>query len=878
MKNRVKICQALLMILFSGVMGSVHAQFDVSPKVCMSDLSMDLATGQMIGCEKRTSFFDRDPSSTAWAWDFGDGGQSNSRNPQYPYQAAGTYTVTLNRTFANGTSDVQTRSVTVGTFPAQPKFNNKMSADTTVCESSSLVLDPFKLQLVGNVKYRWFPTGDTTKTIIVDTTGCYSVEVFDAASGCSRSAKINVKFCLQESSSGGGSEKWFFGKGGSLEFGMEGDSTERDSLANDGDLNPDLSIEDPTFTPSKSNALSDVNTNGAVAMVYDKNNNLVFYTDGTKLFSGRDDSEIQASGGTSFTVGNPNSSQGLMIVPKSNCNSCNFTEYYILSQNPVTKLLTYSVVDMRYNDRRGAVVEQNIPIAFTASEKMAGIRSSDDLSFIMYSFDYKKGAFNILTVDSTGINITEQIIGSTAVDVSTSIGYISISPNGRKLAHGVVIAGKNYVEVFDRDLNTNALSNPMLIDLNVAAPPVVYGVAFGSNSDILYTTIKGNPALNQESYLIQLALFLGNAASISAQKEIISQRREEFGALMLGPVYGTGAKFLYMSVNNKNFLPYLQSPDVKGNAAVVGFTYVPSSANLGAPLDGLATLGLPNILAPAPEQEGEGISANYSGNCQNSPTILTTQGICSPMRNKVTWYFHDGTKKEGPQTSYTYTKPGWYPIRMVVEVFQKSKISSIVNNQIVDKLTETECTEEEYNGTIYIKPAPILDIPDKLYICLEEFQKKPFSPNPKGGDTFKYLWTTTLDAFLSNNPTYIFDIPATYKLEVTNNFECVAKDKITVLEGCEPTLFLPDVFTPNGDNINDDFKITPAYITDFDFKVFNRWGELVFNSKNPEIMWDGRFKGKIYGNQLYPYTINYRSKYFPERGELQTRGSILILK
>jgi gliding motility-associated-like protein len=333
-----------------------------------------------------------------------------------------------------------------------------------------------------------------------------------------------------------------------------------------------------------------------------------------------------------------------------------------------------------------------------------------------------------------------------------------------------------------------------------------------------------------------------------------------------------------MSVNNKNFLPYLQNPDVKGNEAVVGLTYVASSANLGAPLDGLATLGLPNILAPAPEQEGESISANYSGNCQNSPTILTTQGICSPMRNKVTWYFHDGTRKEGPQTSYTYTKPGWYPIRMVVEVFQKSKISSIVNNQIVDKLTETECTEEEYTGTIYIKPAPILDIPDKLYICLEEFEKKPLSPNPKGGDTFKYLWTTTLDAFLSNSPTYIFDIPATYKLEVTNNFECVAKDKITVLEGCEPTLFLPDVFTPNDDNINDDFKITPAYITDFDFKVFNRWGELVFNSKNPEIKWDGRFKGKIYGNQLYPYTINYRSKYFPERGELQTRGSILILK
>ncbi len=861
-----------------GVSGNLHAQFYVSPKVCVTDVSMDPATGQMIGCEKRTAFFDTEPSSTSWFWDFGDGGQSISRNPQYPYQSPGTFTVRLNRTLANGTLDVQTRDVTVGTFPTQPKFNDKISADTTVCESSSLELNPFKLQFTGNVKYRWFPTGDTTKAITVDTSGCYSVEVFDAVSGCSRSAKINVKFCLQESSSGGGSEKWFFGKGGSLEFGMEGDSTERDSLAAEGDLNPDLPIENPTFTPGESNDLSAVNTNGAVAMVYDKNNNLVFYTDGSKLFAGSDDSEIFTSSGTPFTVGNLGSSQGLVIVPKPNCNSCNFTEYYVLSQNPSTGLLSYSVVNMRYNNRKGAVVEQNIPIQFTASEKMAGMRSSNDSAYVLYSFDYKKGAFNILTVDSTGINTTEQIIGSAVLDSLTSMGYISISPNGRKLAHGVVIAGRNYVEVFDRNLNTSSLSNPMLIDLNIAAPPVVYGVAFGANSDILYTTVKGNPALGQDSYLIQLALFLGDANSIAAQKEIISQRPEEFGALMLGPVYGAGTKYLYMSVNNKNFLPYLQNPDVKGNAAVVGLTYVPGSANLGAGLDGLATLGLPNILAPAPEQDGEGISADYSGNCQNSPTVLTTQGICSPMRNKVTWYFDDGTKKEGTQTSYTYTKPGWHTIRMVVEVFQKSKISNIVNNQVVDKITETECTEEEYTGTIYIKPAPITQLPRVLYICFEEFEKKAFGPAPVGGNSFDYTWMTSLGTTLSRDSAYVFDIPATYLLDVENNFGCIAKDTVTVKEGCEPSLFLPDVFTPNEDNLNNDFEIIPAYITDFDLKVFNRWGELVFNSKSPEIKWDGRFKGKVFGNQLYPYTINYRSKYFPERGELQTRGSVLILK
>lgn len=882
MKTWEKICQMLLFILLLGVSESLHAQFYISPKVCVADISTDPATGQLIGCEKRTSFFDTVGAADAWFWDFGDGGQSNSRNPQYVYQAPGPYTVRLTRTMNNGSVlQSSSRQITVGKYPTQPKFNDKLSADTTVCESSSLELNPFKLQIAGNVKYRWFPTGDTTKTITVDTTGCYSVEVYDAVSGCSRSAKINVKFCLQESSSGGGIEKWYFGKGGSLEFGMEGDSTERDSLAVEGDLNPDLPLENPAFKPSNANEVSKVNTSGAVAMVYDKNTNLVFYTDGNKLFAGSDDTEIQTAGGGNFSIGNTSSSQGLMIVPKSNCNACNYTEYYVFSQDPATKLLSYSVVDMRYNNRKGAVVEQNIPLLFTASEKMAGVRSSNDSAFVLYSFDYKKGAFNILTIDSTGINTTEQIVGSNTLDSLSGTGYIAISPNGRKLAHGVVINGKNYVEVFDRNLNSNRLSNPILIDLNVPAPPTVYGVAFGSNSDILYTTIKGNPALGQDSQLIQLALFLGDAASISAGKEIILRRQEEFGALMLGPVYGIGEKYLYMSVNNKDFLPYLQNPDVKGNAAVVGLSYVAGSASFGAPLDGLATLGLPNILAPVAEQEGEGVSANYSGNCQNSPTVFTTQGICSPMRNKVTWYFDDGTKKEGTQTSYTYTKPGWHTIKMVVEVFQKSKISSVVNNQVVDKLTETECTEEEYTGTIYIKPAPVLDIPDKLYICFEEFEKKAVGAKTTGGDSFVFTWLTSKDVRVGSDSVYIFDIPtfgAYYKLLVENNFECKTEDRIEVLEGCEPTLFLPDVFTPNEDNLNNDFAIIPAYITDFDFKVFNRWGELVFNSKNPEIKWDGKFKGKIYGNQLYPYTINYRSKYFPERGQLQTRGSILILK
>jgi gliding motility-associated-like protein len=52
---------------------------------------------------------------------------------------------------------------------------------------------------------------------------------------------------------------------------------------------------------------------------------------------------------------------------------------------------------------------------------------------------------------------------------------------------------------------------------------------------------------------------------------------------------------------------------------------------------------------------------------------------------------------------------------------------------------------------------------------------------------------------------------------------------------------LPNVFTPNGDNINDVFiSNNPGGVTKVDMKIFNRWGKLVFKTEDPNINWDGR--------------------------------------
>ena len=59
------------------------------------------------------------------------------------------------------------------------------------------------------------------------------------------------------------------------------------------------------------------------------------------------------------------------------------------------------------------------------------------------------------------------------------------------------------------------------------------------------------------------------------------------------------------------------------------------------------------------------------------------------------------------------------------------------------------------------------------------------------------------------------------------------------LDSTDGTLVIPNVFTPNGDGINDYFEVETDGITVYDFTVFTRTGAQIFNSNSPRIFWDG---------------------------------------
>lgn len=69
-------------------------------------------------------------------------------------------------------------------------------------------------------------------------------------------------------------------------------------------------------------------------------------------------------------------------------------------------------------------------------------------------------------------------------------------------------------------------------------------------------------------------------------------------------------------------------------------------------------------------------------------------------------------------------------------------------------------------------------------------------------------------------------------------------------------VYVPNVFSPNEDGVNDVFKPEMACnITAFDLQVFNRWGQLVFASDNPEVGWNGTAKGELAPATVYVYRL-----------------------
>jgi gliding motility-associated-like protein len=121
----------------------------------------------------------------------------------------------------------------------------------------------------------------------------------------------------------------------------------------------------------------------------------------------------------------------------------------------------------------------------------------------------------------------------------------------------------------------------------------------------------------------------------------------------------------------------------------------------------------------------------------------------------------------------------------------------------------------------------------------------------------------------------------TYTSQVTdpNNSNCSYKKEITVYAyeiNCgEPDIFIPNAFSPNGDGQNDAFKITGDVIETMELEIYNRWGELVFETDQPIMGWDGTFNGTRVEPNVYVYQINITCI---DQRRFSKKGNITVIR
>lgn len=154
------------------------------------------------------------------------------------------------------------------------------------------------------------------------------------------------------------------------------------------------------------------------------------------------------------------------------------------------------------------------------------------------------------------------------------------------------------------------------------------------------------------------------------------------------------------------------------------------------------------------------------------------------------------------------------------------------------------------------------------------------SITPVSGDLTTYLWSAknTPSCTECSTTTLVPTESQVVYLEGKNQYGCSAKDSMLIhILNCDPaTIFVPNTFTPNGDGNNDKLYVRSRTLSHLEyFRLFNRWGAIVYESNSLTEGWDGSINGKLAEQGVYVYQISGKC----ESGyDVSTSGTVTLIR
>jgi gliding motility-associated-like protein len=247
-----------------------------------------------------------------------------------------------------------------------------------------------------------------------------------------------------------------------------------------------------------------------------------------------------------------------------------------------------------------------------------------------------------------------------------------------------------------------------------------------------------------------------------------------------------------------------------------------------------------------------------------TPSDVTFKNLSKPIDSTYTilWNFGDGGTSNQISPVYTYKTPGLYSVSLEVTSPIGCKISRSFKDWI--KISQGALADFSYS-------------PERVTQYNAAVSFTDMSQN-----TNRWQWFIGTKGYSTRqNPIYTFRDTGLQKVKlvVNNVFNC--SDSIVKFIDVIPeiTYFLPNAFTPNYDGTNDGFKgkgLTDG-IKRFSLKIWNRWGELIFETQNPDESWNGRkFNiGEDSPQGVYLCIVNYES---PRGQPFEIKGYATLIR
>ncbi len=179
--------------------------------------------------------------------------------------------------------------------------------------------------------------------------------------------------------------------------------------------------------------------------------------------------------------------------------------------------------------------------------------------------------------------------------------------------------------------------------------------------------------------------------------------------------------------------------------------------------------------------------------------------------------------------------------------------------------------EVDSSVNVKVSSSPVLTLSSKIEACFDV--NTPYILSAGNDLSLNYRWLPNMETAnvitISNEGNYI--------VKASNSDGCQTEKSVLMIQRCVSKILAPNIFTPNGDSDNDVFWISAEDVTDYQLKIYNRWGEMVFMAATETAVWDGTFNNQKAPEGTYSWQLSYKNAKQPLE-VLSHSGTVLLVR